>query len=206
MDIFINFLNLIGDVIPDFVPLIVCPALLLLLAVIFTLFGGRKAYKYCALSIGGVAFFLMVCIADVRAAFAFIGLYTAGAFLLRLLLFLPCPVKYTPKKQTQSRRDEEIYERFHEDLPEQHPEETEEPALDETPSATAEESGMHLAYVTTLLEKLKKEKLSPTDRLEADALSRTVDGYRGKALTGKELRLLNECLASVLKLTAKYKL
>ena len=33
-----------------------------------------------------------------------------------------------------------------------------------------------------------------------------MDACRGKALTGEELSSLNDCLAAVLKLTAKYKL
>ena len=60
--------------------------------------------------------------------------------------------------------------------------------------------------MTALLAKLKKEKLSPADRLEIEALTRTVEGYRGKSLSEKELHLVNDCLATVLKLTAKYKL
>ena len=62
------------------------------------------------------------------------------------------------------------------------------------------------SYAAKLLEKLQKEKLAPADRLEADALSRTVAGLGGRPLTEDEARILNDCLSSVLRLTAKYKL
>ena len=69
-----------------------------------------------------------------------------------------------------------------------------------------EESSMRLSHATDLLEQLTKSELSASDRLEADALAHTLEGYRDKELTFEEMRSLNDCLATILKLTAKYKL
>ena len=63
-----------------------------------------------------------------------------------------------------------------------------------------------LAYALSLLEKLRRGELSATDRLEADMLGRTLSVMQGRLLTAEEKNTLNDCLASVLKLTAKYKL
>ena len=65
---------------------------------------------------------------------------------------------------------------------------------------------MRLSHAEELLSRLKTAPLAGSDRLEADALSRTLCGMRERKLTAEEMRILNDCLASVLKLTAKYKL
>ncbi len=62
------------------------------------------------------------------------------------------------------------------------------------------------SYAESLLAKLQKEKLSPTDRLEADVLARTLSALKGRPLTEEEARTFNDCLATILRLTAKYKL
>ena len=72
--------------------------------------------------------------------------------------------------------------------------------------AQVQEEAPELAHATALLGKLQKCKLSSADRLEADALARTLSALKGRALTLDEQNTLNDCLASVLKLTAKYKL
>ena len=63
-----------------------------------------------------------------------------------------------------------------------------------------------LSHALALLEKLRKQKLTAADRLETDVLGRSVRALRGRALTEAEKNTLNDCLASVLKLTAKYQL
>ena len=63
-----------------------------------------------------------------------------------------------------------------------------------------------LTYALSLLGKLRQGELSATDRLEADMLGRTLSVMQGRLLTVEEKNTLNDCLASVLKLTAKYKL
>ena len=63
-----------------------------------------------------------------------------------------------------------------------------------------------LSYALSLLDKLRREELAATDRLEADMLGKTLLAMRGRLLTMDEKNTLNDCLASVLKLTAKYKL
>ena len=53
---------------------------------------------------------------------------------------------------------------------------------------------------------LRGRELAPADRLELDAVVRTLEDCRGRALTAAEQRTLNDCLSSVLKLSAKYSL
>ena len=57
-----------------------------------------------------------------------------------------------------------------------------------------------------LIGSLREKELTPADRLELDAVVRTLEDCRGKALTAAEQRTLNDCLSSVLKLSAKYSL
>ena len=48
--------------------------------------------------------------------------------------------------------------------------------------------------------------MSAGDRLETEELARTLARLRSKPLSEAEMNSLNDCLASVLKMTAKYKL
>ena len=63
-----------------------------------------------------------------------------------------------------------------------------------------------LAHVDSLIGSLREKELAPADRLELDAVVRTLEDCRGRALTAAEQRTLNDCLSSVLKLSAKYSL
>lgn len=211
METFLQLIESIGTGVPDWLPLIFLPCALITVAVIMTVLGGRKLYKYFAASIGGVGFFLLVCIGGVREAFVYLGLYVVLAVLLRLLFFIPLPRTY--RKSGRGEREEKIYRKFREALSEQVTEESGRNVLpagcafeEEVPALTAEESGMRFQHVTELLAKLKKEELSAADRLETDALARSVEAFRNKALTEEEMCVLNDCLAAVLKLTAKYQL
>lgn len=188
---------------PGWVPLIVLPAVVIVAAVLFTLLGGRKAYPFVAVGLGAAGFALMCCMTALEDAFFYAGLFALIAALLRLLFFIPKPVRR--KKATS--REQRIYEKFRgepltanlvrEDVPAkvccfEEEERTEQPP--------------ELSHALSLLDKLRREKLSSSDRLETDVLARTVSALKGRTLTESEKDTLNDCLASVLKLTAKYKL
>lgn len=199
---------------PDWVTLALLPALTAAAAIMVTLFGRRKVYFSAAAFLYGVGVFLAFC--QVResnalrdAAFAYAGLYLALSALLPLLFL--CPHLKLKKRAKKSKADE-LYEKFREDL-------TEKPFTlqDKRPpkvccfeesvgGVTAEESGARLAHAEMLIEKLRAEKLSAGDRLETEELARTLQRLKSKPLGDGEMDSLNDCLASVLKMTAKYKL
>ena len=198
---------------PDWVTLALLPAFTAVAAVLFTLFGKRKLYFPAAAFLFGVGTFLAFCqtyaFAPDTAAFAYAGLYFALSAALPLLFLCP---RVKLKKRAKKSKADELYEKFHEEL-------TEKPfALKEKRppkvccfeeglgGATAEESGARLAYADTLIEKLRAEKMSAGDRLETEELARTLARLRSKPLSEAEMNSLNDCLASVLKMTAKYKL
>ena len=190
---------------PEWVALAVCPGLILLSALIFTLAGGRKAYPFVAAALCGVQFSLLSVREEGSALFC-LGLSVAASALFALLFLIPHPRRGKKKEN----RAEQIYRKFREELSE--PAEGAHPpkvvCFEEAPAerVSPEESGMRLSHADSLLAKLRTVKLSAGDRLEADSLARTLDAYRGRPLTSEELRTLNDCLATVLRLTAKYKL
>ncbi len=191
MDLMYQLMDLVAKL-PELVVILVCPALLLVCGVLFAIFGLKKVYLPVAVGLGGVAFFLTAS-KDLASSFAYLGLYTVWAILVTLFFLIP------PRKRGTSQ--EEMFETFYRPLDlgeesESIPDET----LDE------EECSLRLSHTLELLEKLKKSDLSAGDRLEADALSKTLDGFSERELTSSEMRSLNDCLATVLKLTAKYKL
>ena len=70
-----------------------------------------------------------------------------------------------------------------------------------------EDGKLRLDHVRKMLARLKAAELTPGDRLEAEGISRTITLYASKdLLTAKEVHELNDCLAAVLKMTAKYAL
>ncbi len=89
MEIFEKLMEALGHT-PAWVPLVLAPALLVLAAVLFTLFGGRKAYRYVAAVLGAAATALLFCMTSPGGAFFFLALFAALAALLRLLFFFPC--------------------------------------------------------------------------------------------------------------------
>lgn len=214
MSIFISFVDAVKTL-PDWIALLACPALLAAAAVLLAVFKRKNLFHDIAVALGVAGFFLMCCEGDVRYAFAWAGLYTAEYSLVRLLFLLP-----SFKRKNKKSKEDRMYEKFKEELfSEQIPCAEQKRAkeklppkvccFDELPSEgkiKAEESGLRLSHVTALLEKLRLQKLSAGDRLETDTIARTLDLYRNKSLTEEELRSLNDCLASVLKLTAKYQL
>lgn len=190
---FSEILQLIGETMPDLLSLLLCPALLLAAGVLLAVFRRRKAYLPLAVGLGGAAGFLIVCETGAgREFFAYLAVYTVFAVLVSLLFLIPfCGGKAS--------RADELYEKFHEplDLP---------VPAEEEPAYSEEECGLRLDHAVSLVEQLKKCPLTAADRLEVDVLARTLDGYRSRALTEEETRAVNDCLASVLKFTAKYKL
>lgn len=194
---FSMFLQTVGESMPDLVSLILCPALLLAAGLLLAILHRKGAYLPLAIALGGAAAFLMGCEAGAgQELFAYMAAYVVLAVLVRLLFLIPFP-----KGKSAGAREKEMYEKFH--LPLEVPEETPE---EEEKTRSEEESGLRLDHALSLLEKLKKCSLSPSDRLEVDSLGRKLESCRGRALTEEELRSVNDCLASTLKLTAKYKL
>lgn len=204
MEIFRQLVSVLGSI-PAWAPLILIPALAVAAAVLFALLGGRRAYAFLAAALGAVGFALMCCIGELYEAFIWAGLFAALAALLRLLFLIPRP----RRRGRHTAREERIYERFRGEplMPSVQGASDPAPAKvccfeEEAPTQEPPE----LSHAVALLEKLRREKLSAADRLEADVLSRSVSALRGRALTETERGTLNDCLASVLKLTAKYKL
>jgi len=205
MEIFGKFMEWLACV-PDWVPLVLFPALVLVLAVLLTVFGARKAYVPVSAVLAGAGFAIL-CASDIAKALCYLGIFVAVIAALSLLFFIPA--RKFHKKPKKSKADE-MYEKFHEELTEK-PFRTEQNCPPkvccfEEQTEHAEESGAQLAYADTLIQKLRAEKLTPADRLEAEELARTLERFRGKPLTEAERGSLNDCLASVLKMTAKYKL
>ncbi len=193
---------------PWWIPLIVCPALVLAAALVFALAGGRKAYPAVALFAAGAGFALLSARGDLTTACFYLGCMGALSALFALFLLIPRPRRGARRKGGS--KAERMYEKFR--IPLEAEGEVARPPKEccfaEAPAEhfTLEESGMRLTHAAALLEKLFACPLSAGDRLEAQALARRLDGYRGRLLTEAELSALNDCLASVLRLTAKYKL
>lgn len=194
---FLRLLQLIGEALPDLVSLILCPALLLAVGLVLAVFHKKKAYLPVAAGLGGAAAFLVGCEvaagADICALFAYAAAYLVLAALVTLLFLIPFPVRKGDRE-----REEEMYERFRVPL--------EVPAEESGEESAEEESGVHLEHALNLLGKLKQCALSPSDRLETDTLGERLESYRGHAPSAEEVRQINDCLATILKLTAKYKL
>ncbi|MGN0822955.1 MAG: hypothetical protein ACI4NG_04205 [Candidatus Gallimonas sp.] len=198
---------------PAWISLLAAPVLSALSAVAFFLFGGRKFFSYTAAALGTAGFALVCCASELRVAFVWLALYLAESALLRLFLTAPAPRRAKEKRSREAR----VYDKFHLDLIAGEETEKTPPrgqkdlppkisCFTEEETVDTEESGLRLAHVTELLEKLRRASLSAGDRLETDVLSRTIDGFRNRRLTMSEVNTLTDCLASVLKLTAKYKL
>lgn len=172
------------------------PALFLVCAVPIVILRRRDFFRWTAalcLVFGG----LLTC-------------HTGESFLYLLLFFgvilLVYPLCLLPKRKRES-RDERLYGRFREELegpmPESKPVPPKVCCFEET-GETAEARGMQLSHVIALLEKLKKEKLTPADRLEVEMLSRSVEGARTRPLTDRQTDDLNDSLSAILRLVAKY--
>lgn len=182
----------------DWWALVICPALLIVAGLTLAIAHAKKAYPTLALALGGAQLFLLCNVSNVQPLYvcAWAGLYLVLCVLVRLLFFIP----FRGKKRKN--RAEEIYQKFH--LALELPEETQNDAAEEARVGMAE--NVHLQHVLSLLEKLRACNLTPGDRLETDAIERTLEAFQGKDLTADDLVIVNDSLASVLKMTAKYKL
>ncbi len=173
------------------------PVLLILTGFILAAVHADRAYPPVALFLGGVGMFLVASIAESFTDFvAWAAIYLAVAALVKVFFYIPFP-----KRKKAKNRNEDIYQAFHADLDMGKPMETELP-----PALTLEEGELQLKHVDSLIEKLRTAELDPADRLELDAVARSLDDYRGRALSAGDARALNDCLSAVLKLTAKYSL
>lgn len=202
------------QVVPAWVPLCVLPALCLVALALFGFLGKRKAYPTVCLALAGLGT-AFICVQESALSYrfssavyavAYFGLFVAWSALWGCLLFLP-PLKKRAK--TKSTKADKMYEKFHQELSVPPIRDVKPPKVccfEQTPAEEMQECAPQLAHADALIAKLSAGKLAAGDRLELDALKRKIDVYRGKPLTKEEARSLNDCLSSVLKLTAKYKL
>lgn len=177
-----EFLELMAQL-PQWLLYFGVPALLLLSGLILAIVHADRAFPPVALFLGAVGLVLVASIAETLGDFmVWAALYLAVAALTRLLFFIPFPQK---KKKD---RDEDIYAAFHAPLDEG------ELSEDAPLVMSAEEGELQLAHVDSLIGSLREKELAPADRLELDAVVRTLEDCRGKALTAAEQRTLNDCL------------
>ena len=208
MEILQKILSLLSES-PDWAFLCLVPALTAAFAILFVFLSARKWFFVPAVVLGAAGF-LLAFAKDKNGAFVYLGLYAVFAALLSLLFLIPRPKKRNSR--VKKSREDKMYEKFREELSEKPykvrsamPQKV---CCFETQEreATAEEYGMRLSYADTLLQKLRAKKLGAGDRLETEELARRLDCYRQKPLNEDERNALNDCLSSVLKLTAKYQL
>ncbi len=189
---FSQFLQLIGEAMPDLVSLLLCPVLLLAAGLALAVFHKEKAYLPLAIGLGGAGAFLVGCEVGASAVlFIYVAAYVVFAVLVKLLFLIPFPVR-----GSKEGREAELYEKFR--VPLEVPADAEE----EPP---AEGESVRLEHALSLLEQLKKCNLSASDRLEADAIGHTLERVKGSPAE-EDRRTVNDCLSTILKLTAKYKL
>ena len=193
--------------VPEWVFLYVVPAVITAAAIAF-IFAPKRRWFFAVAAFIGSAGFLAVYAKSVSLSLVYSGLLVAYTALLSLLFFIP-----VPKRKKKGKREERLFEKFHEELSEKSYQRNVAmpPKVccferEETGGATAKEYGVSLSYADTLLKKLRSKKLKAGDRLETEELLRRLDCYREKPLDDGERSSLNDCLASILKLTAKYQL
>lgn len=194
---------------PEWVFLYALPALVVAAAVGFV-FTNKRRWFFAVTPFIAAAGFLLAYAHDESLSFVYLTLLIALCALASLLFFIPAP---RARQKSKKSREEKMYEKFREELSEKpyKPRAAMPPKVccferDREDGATAQEYGVSLSYADTLLEKLRIKKLSAGDRLESEELLRRLDCYREKPLTESERSSLNDCLASILKLTAKYQL
>lgn len=196
------------SMVPEWAFLYVVPAVIAAAAILF-IFIPKRRWFFAAAAFAGSAGFLTVYAKSASLSLVYLGALIAFTALLSLLLFIPAP----KRKKKGKLREERLFEKFREELTDksfkrgasmppkvccfnQEPE----------GGVTAQEYGVSLSYADTLLKKLRSKKLKAGDRLETEELLRRLDCYREKPLDVGERSSLNDCLASILKLTAKYQL
>lgn len=195
MEVFYKIIDALTKI-PQAVALTAPPILLLVCGFLFAAFGFRGAYQKLAVGLTAAGYVLVAC-HDLSCGFIYLGLMALLSVLVGLFFYIPFGRK-TPKET-----GDELYEKFHRPL-----DISEEELLPEAEEETelCGAADVRLSHARELVETLKKSELSASDRLEADALSRTLESFGDKELSPEETRSLNDCLATILKLTAKYKL
>lgn len=207
MDILQTVLDFVSKA-PEWACLYVVPAVIAAAAVGFIFTSERKWFFVVAAFVGSAGFLLAYAKSPVLS-FVYLVALVALSSLLSLLFLLPAPAK---RKKRQKIREEKMFEKFREELAEKPYKPSHRPPKvccferGKADGATAKEYGVSLSYADTLLKKLRVKKMSAGDRLETEELLRRLDCYREKPLDEGERSSLNDCLASILKLTAKYQL
>ena len=208
MEKFQQLFNVLAST-PDWVYLYLIPALIIGLAVGFV-FASKRRWYFCPATFLMALGFIMAFAANRVFAVVYLAALVALCALLALLFLIPSPKK--GGKDVKKSRLDTMYEKFHEGLSEKpYAPQSSMPPKEccfekDDEGMTAEASGMSLDYANSLLNRLHESKLSAGDRLEVQELSARLDFYRGKALYEDERSALNDCLAAILKLTAKYQL
>lgn len=192
-----EFFSLISDFLASLPwwSVLVPPAVLVLCWIPLAIFRKRRPYLW-------LTFFCLV--AEGLSAFG------SGHFLLIVLLFTAIavilyPFFFLPQRKRKSHGEE--LKRFEEETERPFPEKKYPPKVccfEQPRGETAEERGMKLSHVISLLEKLKNKKLTPADRLEVEMLSRSVEGAEARPLTDGQTDELSDNLSAVLRLMAKY--
>lgn len=208
MDILQIVLDYVSRV-PEWAFLYAVPAVIAASAIAFIFTSGRRWFFVVA-ALSGSAGFLAVYAKSVPLSLVYLGMLVAFTAVLSLLFFIPAP----KRKGKSKMREERLFEKFHEELSEKsYRKNVSMPPKvccfereENGGAATAKEYGVSLSYADTLLKKLRSKKLKAGDRLETEELLRRLDCYREKPLDDGERSSLNDCLASILKLTAKYQL
>ncbi len=187
--------------IPPWVTILLLPALFLVYAVLTALFGGRASYPF-VLCAGCAIEGIMTCAYGAAAAVFACGAFALFAAIVRLLYLLPRigrnrePRSYRILRQMA--RAEAGGEGF--EVP------IKTCAYEDAARVTVNDRGMKLSHAEELLSRLRRASLTPPDRLEADVLARTLQGWGERALSEEETALLSDSLTTLLKLCAKYKL
>ena len=130
----------------------------------------------------------------------------AACTLLYALLFVPLRREKRSKKEKRKPRAEEFF-----DLQGEGPSLSEQPNKPAMVRCYAEEDrvsvekDVRLGHIFSVLERLKDLPLGAGDRLETEKFREMLEVYRAKGdLTAKEAETLNDILASLLKMMAKY--
>ena len=199
MEIFNQFISWVAEL-PDVLSLLLSPVLFCISAIVFAIMRKIRLLSFFALLFGAIGAFLVGCKGGSDSAFLWGLLYAALWAVVAMLVRIP------RRERKKLSREDALYEKFYMPIEEERSDLPPKVNCFEEEGESVNESGVCLAHVTALLKKLQEAKLSATDRLEADVIARTLREYRYKRLNGEEMRTLNDCLATVLRLTAKYSL
>lgn len=203
MDGFYAFYNWLSSL-PGWV-LVLCPVGFLATGIVCVLYRKTALFLASAFVFGGLEGLLSVAVVGFERGVSVICLFLAEVGFLLLFLCLPPRVKKEGKKS----RADAIFERFYQPLEVVPPKPAEPEPLPKVtaltdPPAHREEDGLRLEYVEELLKKLRSCKLTAGDRLETDVITRSLGQLKNGRLDAEQKALLNDYLASVLKLLAKY--